>query len=63
MSLSINPTQPREEQIRKRAYEIYLARGDQPGDQVSDWIAAEHDFHESSDQPDTKKMRAAAGSR
>jgi hypothetical protein len=63
MSLSINPTQPREEQIRKRAYEIYLARRDQPGDQISDWLAAERDFNESSDQPDTKKMRAAAGSR
>ena len=27
----------REEEIRRRAYEIYLARGEEPGHDVEDW--------------------------
>ena len=42
-----------EEQIRDRAYEIYLARQDQEGDDVSDWLAAER-------EQQGKKARAAA---
>ena len=30
-----------ESQIRTRAYEIYLARGDQPGSPEEDWLRAE----------------------
>ncbi len=33
--------QPTEEQIRKRAYEIYLARGNAPGNPDWDWQQAE----------------------
>jgi hypothetical protein len=47
-----------EEQIRQRAYEIYLARGGQEGDEVSDWLAAERELKESRQQG--KKTRAAA---
>ncbi len=32
---------PTFEQIAKRSYEIYLARGAQPGHEVEDWLAAE----------------------
>ncbi|QYU66360.1 DUF2934 domain-containing protein [Leptolyngbya sp. 15MV] len=32
------------EQIRLRAYEIYLARGATPGDPVADWLRAEHEL-------------------
>jgi Protein of unknown function (DUF2934) len=32
---------PREEQIRCRAYEIYLERGEQPGCDLDDWLRAE----------------------
>ena len=32
------PQNTSEQQIRQRAYEIYLARGGQEGDEVSDWI-------------------------
>lgn len=32
---------PTKEQIEKRAYEIYLARGCEDGDAVDDWLAAE----------------------
>ena len=33
--------QTREQEIRNRAYEIYLQRGEQPGDELSDWLRAE----------------------
>ncbi|HUB79005.1 MAG TPA: DUF2934 domain-containing protein [Bryobacteraceae bacterium] len=32
---------PREEQIRQRAYEIYLQRGELPGSEIEDWLQAE----------------------
>ena len=48
-----------EQQIRERAYEIYLARGGQTGDEVSDWLAAERELTKSN-QPQGKKTRAAA---
>jgi len=38
--------EPHEEQIRRRAYEIYLARGDAPGDPVADWLQAEQEVHD-----------------
>jgi Protein of unknown function (DUF2934) len=31
----------RDEEIRRRAYEIYLERGEQPGRQLDDWLEAE----------------------
>lgn len=36
--------EPTFEQIRQRAYEIYLARGDEPGDGLQDWLKAEHEL-------------------
>jgi hypothetical protein len=30
----------RDEEIRRRAYEIYLARGEQPGHELGDWLQA-----------------------
>jgi hypothetical protein len=63
MSLSINPMRPREEQIRQRAYEIYLSREGQEGNEVSDWLSAENELKESSEQqPAAKKARAAVAS-
>ncbi len=35
-----------EEQIRARAYEIYLAREGGPGDEPSDWLKAEAELRE-----------------
>jgi hypothetical protein len=32
-----------EEKIRRRAYEIYLERGEQPGSELDDWFRAEHE--------------------
>ena len=37
-----------EEQIRARAYELYVERGKQPGDGVADWLQAESEYHERS---------------
>lgn len=35
---------PTLEEIQKRAYELYLARGDAPGNALSDWLQAEHEL-------------------
>jgi hypothetical protein len=34
----------REENIRHRAYEIYLERGGEPGHDLEDWLQAEREF-------------------
>jgi len=36
--------EPSEEEIRHRAYEIYLARGGAPGGEVEDWLQAEREL-------------------
>ena len=36
--------QTREQEIRNRAYEIYLERGEQPGSEVDDWLQAEREL-------------------
>ncbi len=33
----------RDEEIRRRAYEIYLERGEQPGRDLDDWLQAERE--------------------
>ena len=35
---------PSFEQIRLRAYEIYLERGSLPGNELDDWLQAEHEL-------------------
>jgi Protein of unknown function (DUF2934) len=34
----------RDEEIRRRAYEIYRARGEQPGRERNDWLQAEREL-------------------
>ncbi len=34
----------RDEEIRRRAYEIYLERGEQPGRELDDWLQAEREL-------------------
>ena len=34
----------RQQEIRIRAYEIYIARNGQPGDELSDWLQAEREI-------------------
>ena len=33
------------EEIRIRAYEIYLERGSLPGNELDDWLQAEHELN------------------
>ena len=33
-----------EQEIRRRAHEIYLERGAQPGHELEDWLQAEHEL-------------------
>ena len=58
MSRSTDPSQPEttveepepvrqsasEQEIRNRAYEIYLKRGGQPGYELEDWLQAEREL-------------------
>ena len=34
----------REQEIRRRAYEIYLERGEEPGRDLEDWLEAEREL-------------------
>ena len=34
----------REERIRRRAYELYVARGREPGREIEDWLRAEQEL-------------------
>jgi hypothetical protein len=38
----VNPA--REQEIRRRAYEIYLERGEEPGRDLEDWLQAEREL-------------------
>ena len=38
----------REEQIRRRAYEIYLELGEEPGRDLDDWLQAERELERGS---------------
>jgi hypothetical protein len=39
---------PREEAIRERAYQIFLARGGVPGSALQDWLRAEQELRSQS---------------
>ena len=39
-----NPPVPTPEQIQKRAYELFKARGGEPGRELDDWLLAEHEL-------------------
>ncbi len=39
-----NPATPTAEQIQKRAYEIFVARGGEPGRELDDWLLAEYEL-------------------
>jgi len=40
---SSTPAAP-DEEIRLRAYEVYLERGEQPGRELDDWLQAEREL-------------------
>jgi hypothetical protein len=37
---------PRDEEIRRRAYEIYIERGEEPGHELDDWFQAERELED-----------------
>lgn len=39
-------TDPMEDEIRLRAYELYLQRGESDGSDLDDWLQAERDLSE-----------------
>jgi Protein of unknown function (DUF2934) len=39
-------TLPLEEQIQRRAYELYVQRGNQSGSELDDWLQAEEEILE-----------------
>ena len=41
---SENVTLPLEERIRRRAYELYVLRGNQSGSELDDWLQAEEEL-------------------
>ncbi|MGB6431327.1 MAG: DUF2934 domain-containing protein [Candidatus Acidiferrales bacterium] len=50
MSESIE-TYPTQEQIERRAYELYLQRGGQDGGDVNDWLVAERELNDLVQRP------------
>jgi Protein of unknown function (DUF2934) len=52
------------EQIEQRAYELYLERGGENGDDLADWLAAERELTELAERSNSgaPKARAAAAS-
>jgi len=42
-AVSANYGNLKAEEIRRRAYEIYLKRGEQPGSDLDDWFQAERE--------------------
>lgn len=44
MSDGLEVHEPTREQIERRAYEIYLARGGEHGSDLADWVMAEQDL-------------------
>jgi hypothetical protein len=57
------PKFPTTEQIEKRAYELYLARGCEHGRDLEDWLAAERELTELSKQSPKPKARPAGAGR
>ena len=53
---------PTAEQIEVRAYELYLERGCEDGHDVADWLAAEKELIELSEQSASSTPRALAAS-
>ena len=41
-----------EEEVRHRAYEIYLERGEQPGCDLDDWLQAESELERAESRSD-----------
>jgi hypothetical protein len=47
-------TLPLEEQIRRRAYELYIDRASQSGSEIDDWLRAEEEIRSNLEQQKEK---------
>jgi hypothetical protein len=47
---SLSETLPIEERIRRRAYELYVQRGNQSGSEIDDWLQAEKEIRRAQEQ-------------
>jgi len=43
-------TLPLEERIRRRAYELYVQRGNESGSELDDWLQAEDEIHRAEEE-------------
>jgi hypothetical protein len=50
-------TLPLEERVRRRAYELYVQRGNQSGSEFDDWLQAESEIQDTSEHPKTTTAR------
>jgi hypothetical protein len=48
------------ETIEQRAYELYLERGGENGDDLTDWLTAERELAELPEQSDSSALKAPA---
>jgi hypothetical protein len=55
-----NSKQPMTEQIQQRAYELYLQRDCEAGHDIDDWLAAEKELTELSEQSTSSTLRTRA---
>jgi hypothetical protein len=53
-SKAVEPDETREHEIRRRAFEVYLERGSEPGRDLEDWLQAERELS-------TDKSKTARG--
>lgn len=53
---------PTTAEIEKRAYELYLERGSADGHSLEDWLAAERELIELSEEPTSTSPRTRAAS-
>jgi hypothetical protein len=49
--------EPSREDIERRAFQIYMAPGRQPGNEIEDWLAAEKELRQSSRRDDFRTSR------
>ena len=48
---------PLEEQVRRRAYELYVQRGNQSGSEFEDWLQAENEIRDNAEDEKATSVR------
>ena len=44
-----------EERVQRRAYELYVLRGNQSGSEIDDWLQAEEEIHRAEEEAIDKR--------